>query len=229
MFSFNPSQAQEDRLISICREATHPFAQVVSDNIAAIRENIKRHSCGVIVSGGQTGVDTAAFDVADEVGIPRTGFAPRLFINEAEGISPHFRRTMIEVSDTHGSLTPSEVQEELRSLPYARWETYAERTKLNAQFSDATLIIVHGELRGGNLVTFDAAAQHHGRSQVYVLNTSNPIEPQIEEARQWLRARQPIFLNIAGSRESAGASTGTSPYAQAVNILRALFDSTIRR
>ena len=61
------------------------------------------------------------------------------------------------------------------------------------------------------------------------MDTSNPIEPQIEEARQWLRTRQPIFLNIAGSRESAGASTGTSPYAEAVYVLRALFDSAIWR
>jgi hypothetical protein len=223
MFSSNQSQAQEQRLVSICRTGTHPFASALASDLAAIRANLKRYSCGVIVSGGQTGVDSAAFDVADALGIPRTGFAPRLFINEAGAISPSFQRTMIEVGETFGTLASIEVLKELRNPPYARWETYAERTKLNAQFSDATLIIVPGGLQGGNLVTFDAVVEHHGRSQVYVLNTLNSIESQIEEVREWLHARQPIFLNVAGSRESAGEDMGVSPYTQAVHVLTSLF------
>lgn len=78
-----------------------------------------------IVSGGQTGVDRAALDVAIKLGISHGGWCPRGRVAE-DGCIPnryHLQCPIGENEDTEGDI-------------------YTERTKLNIQDSDATLILV---------------------------------------------------------------------------------------
>src|SRR3990167_717761 len=71
-----------------------------------------------IISGGQTGVDRAALDVSIKMGIPHGGWCPRGRAAEDGIIAEHYN--LIETN----SGDPS------------------ERTKLNIQDSDGTLILV---------------------------------------------------------------------------------------
>ena len=82
-----------------------------------------------IVSGGQTGVDRAALDVALERGLPCGSWCPRGRLAEDGVIPPRY------------------------PLTEALTSSYSNRTELNVRDSDATLIVVHGPLRGGTALT----------------------------------------------------------------------------
>ena len=82
-----------------------------------------------IISGGQTGADRAALDVAIKLGIPHGGWIPK------------GRRT------EDGSLP---VKYQLEEMPTA---SYPKRTERNVLGSDGTPIISHGKLVGGSAVT----------------------------------------------------------------------------
>ncbi len=82
-----------------------------------------------LVSGGQTGVDRAALDVALELGIDHGGWVPK---GRAAGDGPLPSRYRVRE-------TPSEDR--------------AERTGRNVADADATLLISHGPLTGGSELT----------------------------------------------------------------------------
>ncbi len=87
-----------------------------------------------IISGGQTGVDRAALDVAIEIGLPYRGFVPQGRWAE-DGIIPRKYKGLTECDSSEPAL----------------------RTRLNVENSHATLILSHGKLSGGSLVTWQAA------------------------------------------------------------------------
>ena len=89
-----------------------------------------------IISGGQTGADRAALDVAIELGISHGGWIPK------------GRKT------ERGPL-PAKYQ--LTEMPT---DSYPKRTEQNVVDSDGTLIISHGELTGGSDYTRMMAAKH---------------------------------------------------------------------
>jgi hypothetical protein len=82
-----------------------------------------------IVSGGQTGVDRAALDVALELGIPCGGWCPRNRIAEDGRIAERYPLRESATSD------PS------------------VRTELNVIDSDATLVLTWEKASGGTLLT----------------------------------------------------------------------------
>lgn len=86
-----------------------------------------------IISGGQTGVDQGSFDAAIKVNFPFGGYAPKGFICENGIISEKYKNQMFEMN--YGS--------------------YFIRTKENIIFSDGTLIIFKGKLKGGSKLTYD--------------------------------------------------------------------------
>jgi hypothetical protein len=127
-----------------------------------------------IISGGQTGVDRAALDVALELGIPCGGWCPTGRKAE-DGRIPR-RYPLCE--------TPS--------------DRYAQRTRWNVRDSDGTLILAMGELTGGTALTFKAA-QSLGRPVFIVdLSRSRAVVP----VRAWIRKSHIRVLNVAGPRES---------------------------
>src|SRR5947209_12411896 len=85
-----------------------------------------------IVSGGQTGVDRAALDVALELGLPCGGWCPK------------------------GRLAEDGVVPDRYPLDEAPTASYPERTRLNVRDSDATLVLSWGAPQGGTLLTVRA-------------------------------------------------------------------------
>src|SRR3990172_1313026 len=127
-----------------------------------------------VVSGGQTGVDRAALDVAMELGISCGGRCPRNRSAEDGRISKLYPLNETATSD------PS------------------TRTELNVIDSDGTLILTWGEPTGGTLLTL-LCARHH-RKPFLEVNLEAPQE--IESIHQWIDSQNIQILNIAGPRES---------------------------
>ena len=127
-----------------------------------------------IISGGQTGVDRAALDVALELKVPCGGWCPQGRL--AEDSSIPLRYPLIE--------TPS--------------ADYAQRTEWNVRDSDGTLVLVSGPPTGGTAMTIATAARL--KKPALVLEVTQPVEPRVVDA--WLQRHQIRVLNIAGPRES---------------------------
>lgn len=127
-----------------------------------------------VVSGGQTGVDRAALDVALEMGIPCGGWCPRG--RRAEG-GP--------IPDCYP----------LRETPSAG---YPERTGWNVRDSDGTLIITRGKPRGGTALT--ASLARRGGKPVLVVDLE--AGERLSDARAFLAENGIRTLNVAGPRES---------------------------
>ncbi len=126
-----------------------------------------------IVSGGQTGVDRAALDVAIALGIGHGGWCPAGRLSE-DGTVP----SRYELRETDSS-------------------DYPVRTEQNVIDSDATLILYESRLKGGTLLT-RRICQRLGRP--YIVVRIDRDEPAV--ARHWLAQQRPKTLNVAGPRES---------------------------
>ncbi len=127
-----------------------------------------------IISGGQTGVDRAALDVARELGLPCGGWCPR------------GRRAEDGVID---SLYP------LQETPAAE---YPQRTEWNVRDADGTLVLARGQPGGGTALTLDLARR---KGKPYrLVDLAGPTDP--EAVRSWLREAGIGILNVAGPRES---------------------------
>ena len=133
-----------------------------------------RRVIGRIVSGGQTGVDRAALDVAREVGIPSGGWCPRGRLAEDGPIDARYPLDE----------TPS--------------PDYTQRTRWNVRDSDGTLVLTRASPRGGTAFTLRCARRLH--RPVLVIDLSLPSEPAA--LREWAEARAVGTLNVAGPRES---------------------------
>lgn len=131
----------------------------------------------VIVSGGQTGVDRAALDVAIAHGVEHGGWCPA------------GRRAEDGPLDARYHLTETER------------DGYRARTVWNVRDSDATLILNLGELEGGSLET-QRIAERRGKP-VRVVQLDSPVtDADLEALRTWLRVNAVARLNVAGPRES---------------------------
>lgn len=128
-----------------------------------------------IVSGGQTGVDRAALDVALDLGIDCGGWCPRG--RRAEDGRIPLRYPLTETTTGR----------------------YVERTGLNVRDSDGTLILVRGALQGGTALT-RRLAEAEGRPCL-VVDLDTP--PEDSTVRDWLQQTRIRVLNVAGPRESS--------------------------
>jgi len=131
-------------------------------------------SCKKIISGGQTGVDRAALDVALQLGLPCAGWCPRG--RKAED-GPLPDRYPLEE-------TPS--------------EDYSQRTEWNVRDSDGTLVLTHGEPSGGTAQTIEMAARLGKPCLVLDLAT----KPSVSTVEAWASQHKIRVLNLAGPRES---------------------------
>ena len=117
-----------------------------------------------IISGGQTGADRAALDVAMELGIPHGGWIPQ------------GRRT------EEGKLPEGYRLRETKSIDYA------QRTGLNVVDSDGTLIASHGELAGGSALTQKMAAKRTRSAEA-----ASSVGPAGKRGSCHLRSHQEAF------------------------------------
>lgn len=131
-----------------------------------------------IVSGGQTGADRAAFDFALENHIEIGGFVPK-----------NRRAEDGRIAEKYQNLTETETEDP------------AERTELNVKASDATLILSHGKLMGGSLLTKEFAEKYE-KPFLHIDFSDLTVEQAVEKTREWLDSVDCENLNIAGPRAS---------------------------
>lgn len=132
-----------------------------------------------IVSGGQSGADRAALDVALELGLATGGWCPQG--RRAEDGPIDERYDLVE--------TPS--------------PDYLERTDWNVRDSDGTLIVARRPLSGGTAVTERFARRR--RKPCLVVHPDDP--DAVDATREWLRLHGIAVLNVAGPRESSGVDS----------------------
>ncbi len=127
-----------------------------------------------IISGGQTGVDRAALDVALALHLPCAGWCPRG--RRAED-GPLAARYPLRETDS---------------------PDYPPRTERNVRDADATLILNRGPLAGGTAYTVRMAEKHAKPCLIVDLDAADPVA-----IIAWLLAQRVNRLNIAGPRESS--------------------------
>jgi len=132
-----------------------------------------------IISGGLTGVDRAALDVAIKLNIEHGGWCPKGRIAEKGGIIPlHY-----QLEETKSS-------------------NYEVRTKLNIEDADGTLIIVpdvEEALTDGTALTLDYAKKI---AKPHLVVDARDKTISSEHILEWLQENVIVILNVAGPRES---------------------------
>ncbi|HEY9712249.1 MAG TPA: putative molybdenum carrier protein [Chroococcales cyanobacterium] len=147
-----------------------------------------------IISGGQTGVDRAALDVAMRFNISHGGWCPQGRLAEDGKIALKYH---------------------LNETPAAE---YDQRTEWNVRDADAVLILARGTLIGGTMLTKRIAVKL-GRPYM-IANPSPSRSGEIEPVILWLTLENISTLDIAGPRESQESGI----YEDSFNFLTALFD-----
>jgi hypothetical protein len=145
-----------------------------------------------IISGGQTGVDRAALDVARDLNIDRGGWCPKGRLAE------------------DGRIPDDYPLQEMDS------PVYAERTEKNVVDSDGTLILTIGVPTGGTAYTIECA-QHHGKPY-HVVDLAQDLDPS--STRRWLSNYSIAVLNVAGPRLSESLQGYTLAYQFLTRLLR---------
>ena len=135
-----------------------------------------------IVSGGQTGVDQAGFFVATELELPVGGYCPKGGLDE-EGMC---------ILDRYPSLLEASTPDP------------DERTRLNIDHSDGTLIVVPSwplpsRIKDGTNLTINYAQEQD--KPFFIINLAEQSSV-INDVQQWVREHNIEKLNIAGPRES---------------------------
>ncbi len=164
-----------------------------------------------IVSGGQTGVDRAALDVAINLGICHGGWCPKGRIDET-GIIPIKYDTLIEVS---GDFSDEK-------------ENYDARTKLNIIDSDGTLIIVPSlpvpyHIKDGTVLTIAEVKER--KKPFIIIGLNELIDDNISKCIEWIHENDIKELNFAGPRESVCSGVYDSAFLFLMNLMPALENS----
>ena len=131
----------------------------------------------IIISGGQTGVDRAALDVALELGIPCGGWCPEGRLAEDGVIA--LRYPLKELAGGN----------------------YVQRTLRNVSDSDATVVIYFDQLEGGTKLTVEFCNQE---AKPVLRIDANAVEfsVAVDEMLDFTSRIQPKTFNIAGPRAS---------------------------
>ena len=127
-----------------------------------------------IISGGQTGVNRAALDIAIENGIPCGGWCPRGRRAEDGPIDPKY------------------------PLKETKSQEYQFRSEANVIAAEGTLILTIGKLTEGTAYTAQMALKY--RKPYLIVDLKKKIEPKA--VREWASAHKIHVLNVSGPRES---------------------------
>jgi hypothetical protein len=157
-------------------------------------KSLPPHYVRWIISGGQTGVDRAALEIAVELNIQHGGWCPKGRLAEDGPIDKQF---------------------DLKETDSAQYWVRTERNVLEAE---GTLILYRGKLTRGSSLT-RKYAQRHGKTYRCVQLRPGNERRLISSLRSWLCKREIKTLNIAGPRESTAPGIG----AEAKAFLRLLF------
>ena len=128
-----------------------------------------------IISGGQTGVDRAALDVALDEGIDCGGSCPAGRFAD-DGPIPD-RYPLLETSD----------------------RDHYVRTENNVRDSDGSLLIYRGRLHGGTAYALEMAKQL--QRPVMAVNMDEP--PPLGDVVDWIEKNRLQVVHIGGQRENS--------------------------
>lgn len=159
-------------LLALYNITEHNSNSAPASNLSSINLTLKK-----IVSGGQTGADRAALDAALHHGFPHGGWLPRGRKAEDGPVANRYKLQEMVSSD------------------------YRKRTRQNVIDSDGTLIVSHGELHGGSLLT-RVEAERRGCPWLH-LDMKRLAEAEATAIlRSWLVEHSIGVLNVAGPRAS---------------------------
>ena len=127
-----------------------------------------------IITGGQTGVDRAALDVAIELRLPHGGWCPARRRAEDGRIDDRYQ--LIELASTR----------------------YRDRTKKNVADCDGALILNRGKLEDGTALSL-RYARTLGKP-AFLVDLAAP--PPLPELTDWVASCRIKTCNVAGPRES---------------------------
>jgi putative molybdenum carrier protein len=133
-----------------------------------------------IISGGQTGVDRAALDVALKYGIECGGWCPAGRLDELGRIPDRYP---------------------IKELPGG---DFAARTLQNVRDSDATVIFHFGNMRGGTEDTVRCCVQEN-RPHALINAAKIPANEAAESVTNLVHTNKAEILNVAGPRQSEWA------------------------
>jgi hypothetical protein len=130
-----------------------------------------------IISGGQTGVDRAALDVALKRGIECGGWCPAGRLDEFGRIPDQYPVQELEVGG------------------------FTERTLQNVKDSDATIIIYPGKLAGGTEQTVRFCVEQQRPHQLIDASKIS-VEDAAKSISDFVLKHKIEILNVAGPRQS---------------------------
>ena len=144
-----------------------------------------------IISGGQTGVDQAALDVAIRLGVPHGGWIPKGRLTENGTLPKHYQ---------------------LQEMPT---QAYEARTEKNVLDADGTLLISRGSPTGGTDYTRKMALKH-GKQLLHIdLTLGQRPSDAASLIASWIEMNRIETLNVAGPR----ASNDPAIYMDTIHIL----------
>ncbi|MFT3742456.1 MAG: putative molybdenum carrier protein [Gammaproteobacteria bacterium] len=141
-----------------------------------------------IISGGQTGVDLAALDIALKFGVDYGGACTKGRFNELGQIPVKYKK-LFEINYTGKD----------------EKENYSKRTIQNIHDADATLVLVPKlplpkNITDGTTLTVEAVQKTN--KPFLIIDLSLKMELNIEKVINWFGDNDVKVLNIAGPRES---------------------------
>ena len=140
-----------------------------------------------IISGGQTGVDRAALDVALKLKIPCGGWCPKGRLSEDGGIPKKY------------------------PLREASSERYDVRTRLNVQTSSGTLILFREDIRKESGTAYTKKVAEELAKPLLTINLNEGIN-SCKIVSDWILKNSITILNIAGPRESQSPGIYSNAY-----------------
>lgn len=144
-----------------------------------------------IVTGGQSGVDRAAMDVALQLGLELGGWCPRGRWAEDGPIPLHY--PLVECDS----------------------DTPAVRTEKNVIDSDGTVVVTREGVGDGTTLTIECAQRYHRPHLVLSLDAP----PDTEAFWKWVQDNRIKVLNIAGPRESFAPGKVYEPALETIKSL----------
>jgi hypothetical protein len=130
-----------------------------------------------IISGGQTGVDRAALDVAMKHGIDCNGWCPAGRLDEFGRIPDRYPVKELEQGG------------------------FAERTLANVKDADGTVIIYFNKLHGGSAQTLQFCIEQNKPHQLIDAAKTSPNDAA-QSILDFVREHKIDILNVAGPRQS---------------------------
>lgn len=203
-----------------------PFSGLAHKEAETILQGLRKFGVGVLISGGETGAERAAWIASSDFGVPCAGFAPRGRINETGRISGMNLDALLVPNGRFGNLSSQRVVAELALPPYARKHHFRENRELNCEHSHAVLIVSAGDDVDGTAEALDTALRFHSRSRVLVVDISAERSGQVNRVVEWVHQVKPLALYVTGPRESHMEMCNFSVCDRTREVLAGVFTST---